>query len=76
MRDSRAEAAFLHIIDTSRLLDVLKGDPRAIVTAASKAQAAADWMHARQPRPVETPADPAVPEEIKTEPASCAAAQR
>ena len=28
---------------------VLKGDPRAIFTAASKAQQAADWMHARQP---------------------------
>ena len=27
---------------------VLKGDPRAIFTAASKAQQAADWMHARQ----------------------------
>jgi antirestriction protein ArdC len=30
-------------------LDVLKNDPRAIFTAASKAQAAADWMHAQQP---------------------------
>lgn len=30
-------------------LQVLKNDPRAIFTAASKAQAAADWMHARQP---------------------------
>lgn len=28
---------------------VLKSDSRAIFTAASKAQAAADWMHARQP---------------------------
>ena len=27
---------------------VLKNDPRAIFTAASKAQAAADWMHAQQ----------------------------
>jgi antirestriction protein ArdC len=32
-------------------LKVLKGDPRAVFTAASKAQAAADWMHAQQPRP-------------------------
>jgi len=30
-------------------LKVLKGDKRAIFTAASKAQAAADWMNARQP---------------------------
>lgn len=29
-------------------LQVLKNDPRAIFTAAAKAQAAADWMHARQ----------------------------
>jgi len=31
-----------------RLLRVLRGDKRAIFTAAAKAQAA-DWMHARQP---------------------------
>lgn len=31
-------------------LEVLKGDPRAIFTAASKAQQAADWMHAQQVR--------------------------
>ena len=30
-------------------LQVLKDDPRAIFTAASKAQQAADWMHAQQP---------------------------
>jgi len=30
-------------------LEVLKGDAHAIVTAASKAQRAADWMHAQQP---------------------------
>lgn len=30
-------------------LKVLKGDSRAIFTAASKAQAAADWMHVQQP---------------------------
>lgn len=29
---------------------VLKDDPRAIFAAASKAQAAADWMHAQQPQ--------------------------
>lgn len=31
-------------------LEVLKNDKHAIFTAASKAQAAADWMHARQPK--------------------------
>ena len=31
-------------------LQVLKDDPRAIFTAAAKAQAAADWMHRQQPR--------------------------
>lgn len=36
-------------------LDVLKNDPRAIFTAASKAQAAADWMHAQQPQPENAP---------------------
>jgi len=28
---------------------VLRGDKRAIFTAAAKAQQAVDWMHARQP---------------------------
>jgi antirestriction protein ArdC len=30
-------------------LELLKDDPKAIFTASSKAQQAADWMHARQP---------------------------
>lgn len=30
-------------------LEVLRADPRALFTAASKAQQAADWMHAQQP---------------------------
>jgi antirestriction protein ArdC len=30
-------------------LKALKDDPRAIFTAAGKAQQAADWMHAQQP---------------------------
>lgn len=33
-------------------LKVLRSDPRAIFTAAAKAQAAADWMHARQKQAV------------------------
>ncbi len=36
--------AFLHIIDTSRLLEVLREDNRAIVRAASQASKAADWL--------------------------------
>jgi antirestriction protein ArdC len=31
-------------------IEILKDDPRAIFAAASKAQAAADWMHAQQSR--------------------------
>jgi antirestriction protein ArdC len=38
-------------------LKVLKGDTRAIFTAASKAQAAADWMHAQQPGADTFPSD-------------------
>lgn len=30
-----------------------KDDPRAIFTAAARAQQAADWMHDRQPQPME-----------------------
>ena len=44
MRDSRAEAALLHIIDTSRLLEVLRDDDRAIIRAASAASKAADYL--------------------------------
>jgi antirestriction protein ArdC len=55
MRDSRAEAAFLHIIDTSRLLTVLKNDTRAIFTAAGHAQKAVDFLKSLQP-PAEEPA--------------------
>ncbi len=36
-------------------LKVFKDDPRAIFTAASKAQAAADWMHAQQQTREEAP---------------------
>jgi antirestriction protein ArdC len=37
-------AAFLHIIDTSRLLKLLKDDDRAILTAAAKAEEAASLL--------------------------------
>ena len=38
------QAAFLHIIPTSRLLEVLREDNRAVVRAASQASKAADWI--------------------------------
>ena len=37
-----------HAAYVASWLKVLRGDKRAIFTAAAKAQAAADWMHARQ----------------------------
>ena len=37
-------AAFLHIIDTSRLLQVLHADNRAVFKAASHASKAADYL--------------------------------
>jgi antirestriction protein ArdC len=42
-------AAFLHITDTSRLLEVLKNDKRAIFSAAAHAQKAADYLARLQP---------------------------
>jgi len=43
-------------------IKVLKDDPRAIFTAASKAQQAADWMHAQQPLSAgERQGSPAIP---------------
>lgn len=38
-----------HAAYVASWLKVLKDDPKAIFTAASKAQQAADWMHAQQP---------------------------
>jgi len=37
-------AAFLHIISTSRLLRILKGDASAIIKAAAKAEQAVAWL--------------------------------
>ena len=37
-------AAFLHIIDTSRLLEIIREDNRAILRAASAASKAADYI--------------------------------
>jgi antirestriction protein ArdC len=53
MRDSRAEDAFLRIIDFSRLLEVLREDDRAIVRAASAASKAADYLLAFRPDPAD-----------------------
>jgi len=39
-----------HAAYVASWLKVLKDDPKAIFTAASKAQTAADWMHAQQPQ--------------------------
>ncbi|WP_132077600.1 ArdC family protein [Sinorhizobium americanum] len=39
-----------HAAYVASWLEVLKDDPKAIFTAASKAQQAADWMHAQQPQ--------------------------
>ena len=39
-------AAFLHIIDTSRLLEILKGDSSAIIHAAAKAEQAFSYLKA------------------------------
>lgn len=44
-------------------IEVLKDDPRAIFTAASKAQQAADWMHAQQPVSAERQPSSTVPDE-------------
>ncbi len=42
-----------HAAYVASWLKVLRGDKRAIFTAAAKAQQAADWMHARQPAAAE-----------------------
>jgi antirestriction protein ArdC len=57
-------------------LKVLKNDTRAIFTAASKAQAAADWMHAQQPGAEAVPAqiDDSASDDAQTDLAVSAAA--
>ena len=47
-------AAFLHIIDTSRLLEVLREDCRAVVRAASAASKAADFLLALVPPAIDS----------------------
>jgi antirestriction protein ArdC len=45
----QTRVSLLHIIDTSRLLEVLRDDDRAIVRAASAASKAADYLLAFRP---------------------------
>ena len=49
--------ALLHIIDTSRLIGVMREDNRAIVRAASQASKAADYLLSYLPREGRAPAD-------------------
>ena len=42
-------AAFLHIIDTSRLMKILRGDKTAILHAAAKAEQAVKWLRQFDP---------------------------
>ena len=46
----QAHAAFLRITDTSRLLEIMKGDKKAIFTAAAAANRAAEFLHGLQPK--------------------------
>jgi len=45
----RTRVALLHITGTSRLLQLLKDDPKAIFTAAAKASQGVAWLKKRQP---------------------------
>ncbi len=51
-RKFSADAAHLRIIDTSRLIDVMKKDNRAIFTAAAKASEAARYLAGFLPKEV------------------------
>ena len=66
MRLSGAEAGFLHIIDTSRLIGVLKQDRREIFHAAAEAQRIADYILGFHPDYAEKPADPADDDDAST----------
>lgn len=48
-RKFSADAAHLRIIDTSRLLTIMKAEPRALFAAAAKAQEAVAYLDALQP---------------------------
>jgi antirestriction protein ArdC len=44
----RTRVALLHITSTSRLLTILKSDPRAIFTASAAASRAIDYLYGLQ----------------------------
>jgi antirestriction protein ArdC len=53
-RKISAVVALLHITGTSRLLQLLKGDPKAVFTAAARASEAVNYLNGLQhpgPRP-------------------------
>lgn len=58
----RTYVALLHITDTARLLEVMKGDKKAIFTAASLATSAVDYLDSLQPDA--GPGDKASPDPI------------
>jgi antirestriction protein ArdC len=47
-------AAFLHIIDTSRLAKILRADKTAILHAAAKAEQAVKWLRQFDPALIES----------------------
>jgi antirestriction protein ArdC len=47
-RKISAVVALLHITGTSRLLQLLKGDPKAVFTAAARASEAVNYLNALQ----------------------------
>ena len=49
LRKTTNLAAFLHIIDTSRLMKILRGDKTAILHAAAKAEQAVKWLRQFDP---------------------------
>ena len=49
----QARVALLHITDTSRLLNVMKADARAIFAAAARAQEAVTYLDGLQPASIE-----------------------
>lgn len=57
MRNLRTRSAFLHITATSRLLEVLREDNRAVIRAASAASKAADLLLAFAPPVIDAGAD-------------------
>ena len=63
-REISSVIAVLHITDTSRLLEILKGDKKAIFTAASMASQIITYLDGLQPKLVERVAvgEPARPD--------------